>query len=751
MAAIAWVTGMLPILFLPQLPSQQLWVCLVLITLLLCWQKQYRGCQWLCFLLVGFIFATGSARILMQQVEMLVTGGDKSIIASVHSVRLEGAGKAQTQFQLEQIDGHWLVPSLRFTANTPSGSFCAGQRVAMKVRFRQVHSNLNEGGFDGQRWAMANRQPLNAYIHSAVVMKETCHWRQQIITYIDQQLLLFEQRPILLALAFGERSLIDSDKRTRLVKTGVAHLMAISGLHISLAVAFAWGMARAAQYLLPARYISYRLPLMAGWVMALCYVWLAGGQLPAMRAFIALSLWLWLRFKGISCSAWQVWLWCISLLLLFEPLSVLSDSFWLSVLAVAALIFWFEWVPLPVKFTSFWGWLPICWLHIQLGMTLLLMPLQFALFHGVNWVSLPANLWAVPVVSFLSVPLILLAMLLFFIPPLSLWCWKMADLTLSLALWPLSWLEQGWLPVGAGGLQFSLLGWLLVICWRFAWWRFFPAGCITVLLSCWLFRDRQPDYNWRVDMLDVGHGLSVVIEREGKAVIYDSGGQGLTSSAAERFILPFLRWRQISLEHILISHSHLDHVGGLAVLERAFPQAKVHTPFINERHLPCIRGQHWAWQGLNFKILWPPAPVEQAGNDDSCVVRVDDGRFSILLTGDIENRAEQALLRQRIGLAATILQVPHHGSRTSSSPPLLRAVAPELAIASVARYNPWRLPAEKVTDLYRQNHIKWRDTAHSGQLSVFFFDQHWQIKGFREQLHRRWWATRVEKARDDVN
>ncbi|KEY57356.1 ComEC family protein [Serratia sp. DD3] len=738
-AAMALVTGMLPLLFLPYLPTWSQLSGVAFVALLLWRQKQQYWCQVLCYLLLGFILATGSASVLMRQVTTLSVGGDQDVMATVRSIKLEGVEIPQVQFRIEQVNGRWLIPALTFIAQSPSENICAGQQWALKVRFRPVHSSLNEGGFDGQRWAMANRQPLRGYLRSATVVNENCHWRQQIITTMDNQWRELAQRPVLLALAFGERMLMDGNSRAQLMKTGIAHLMAISGLHISLAAAFAWAGARGVQFFLPARLIGYRLPLLTGWVMALSYVWLAGGQPPAMRAFIALSLWLWLRFKGVSCSSWQVWLWCICLLLLFDPLAILSDSFWLSVLAVAALIFWFEWAPLSVRFTSFWGWAPLRWLHIQLGMTLLLMPLQFGLFHGVSWTSLPANLWAVPIISLLSVPLILLAMILFFIPWLSFWCWKLADLTISWALWPLPWLEQGWVQVGALLLQFSTLGWLVVIGWRFEWWRCFPAGCITVVLVCLLWRERSADYHWRVDMLDVGHGLAVVIEREGKAVIYDSGNRWTTSSAAERIILPFLHWRQISLEHIIISHSHLDHIGGLPVLEQAFPQAAVHTPLIHERHLPCLQGQQWTWRGLNFQVLWPPQRVEQAGNDDSCVVRVDDGKFSLLLTGDIERRAEQGLLRQRAKLPATLLQVPHHGSRTSSSPPFLRAVAPELAMASVARYNAWRLPAVKVIKDYRQNHIAWHDTAHSGQLSVFFFDNSWQIKGFREQINPRWY------------
>lgn len=134
---------------------------------------------------------------------------------------------------------------------------------------------------------------------------------------------------------------------------------------------------------------------------------------------------------------------------------------------------------------------------------------------------------------------------------------------------------------------------------------------------------------------------------------------------------------------------------------------------------------------------------KMAGNDDSCVIRIDDGKYSLLLTGDAEKRTEAQLVRhQRPLLSATVLQVPHHGSKTSSTPPFLRAVAPKAAIASASRYNKWRLPAVKVVTRYLANDIIWRDTSRSGQLSVLFFDNDWQIKGFREQLMPRWYHQR---------
>ncbi|MFT8210242.1 MAG: MBL fold metallo-hydrolase [Symbiopectobacterium sp.] len=143
---------------------------------------------------------------------------------------------------------------------------------------------------------------------------------------------------------------------------------------------------------------------------------------------------------------------------------------------------------------------------------------------------------------------------------------------------------------------------------------------------------------------------------------------------------------------------------------------------------------------MTFSVLWPPKRVEYAGNDDSCVVRIDDGRHRVLLTGDIEMNAERRLVSMgREALAADLLQIPHHGSKTSSTGPFIRAVNPRYALASTGRYNPWRLPSAAVIARYRKGGHKWVDTVQSGQVSVRFFNESLQVRRYREQLSPFWY------------
>lgn len=209
----------------------------------------------------------------------------------------------------------------------------------------------------------------------------------------------------------GERLSLPTEIKVLMQNTGTSHLMAISGLHIALAASLIMLLLRGVQYILPGRWIGWRLPLVAGLAGAVGYAWLTGMQPPALRTCLGLAVCCALRLSGQRWTAWQVWLCCLGAILVADPLAVLSQSLWLSAFAVAGLIFWFQWLPLPAGRWR-WPWKTIIALvHLQAGVTLLLLPLQLLLFHGISLTSMAANLLAVPLVTLLAVPLILTAML----------------------------------------------------------------------------------------------------------------------------------------------------------------------------------------------------------------------------------------------------------------------------------------------------------------------------------------------------
>ncbi|PJZ04900.1 DNA internalization-related competence protein ComEC/Rec2 [Pantoea rodasii] len=658
------------------------------------------------------------------------------------TVRITEVREKQQQFtaQIIRVGEKYQFPPLFVSVNTGSTElkYCAGQRWKMTLRLRAVHGRLNEGGFDAQRFALANHTPLQGRVIHQQVESVQCNLRDRLISYHQPLLEPLQQSAILQALAFGERENMTKPQRQLLRETGTAHLMAISGMHIALAASIGWMIARGLQWLLPARYIGYIFPLVGSVVTAAVYCWLSGSHAPAQRAMVALLIWMMIRIAGWQLTGWQVWTLCMGGLLWLDPLTVLSESFWLSALAVAMLIIWFQWFALPARYGKAWRWLPLRLLHLQAGMMILMAPLQIFLFQGISLSALLANLLAVPVVSLITVPLILLALLLP-VMPIATGLWWLADLSVSQVMQGLARLPAGWWPLNDAVPAIAFI-WGGLLLWRSGVIYYTLMPCCGCALAIFIWRSQAEQDDWQIDMIDVGHGLAIAITQGREVVLYDAGPRWNQDDAGARVILPWLHYQGRNLSSIIVSHKHLDHQGGVDSLHQANPNMVIRSALAKPGHLPCQRGEKWQWGKLTFTALWPPAGNTQGQNNDSCVVRVDDGTVSLLLTGDIELEAERKLVAlEKAQLSSTLIQVPHHGSRTSSGPLLLRSVAGKGAMASVARYNAWRMPAPAVVDRYRQQGYIWYDTAQSGQIHIGVRQGEWQIKGLREQIKPRWY------------
>ncbi|MCX8957388.1 ComEC family protein [Erwinia psidii] len=729
------IIATLPLNILPRLPGDKYDPLLMAVAFIL-GLSRVRCLREPAIILLLLVWAVSPARSLLKQTTAL-TARPQEV-----TVQIERMHSKRMKLRIIRAAGKLVFPPVHAMVSLPENapSFCAGQRWKMKLRLRAVHANLNEGGFDSQKYAVANSVPLTGKILALQPLKKGCSWRQWIILQSQNYYHSLAWQGIISALAFGERGDISPEINQLLRETGTAHLMAISGMHISLAASFGWLLARCIQLIFPAHLIGYRFPLILSLIVAMVYTWLSGGNPPSVRAMLALSVWSTLRLRGRCCNNWQVWRVCIGAILFFDPLSILSDSLWLSAMAVAGLLCWYHWFPLPGRFAVKRRWLPLQLLHLQLGIFLLLMPLQMQIFHGISVSALIANLWAVPSVTLVTVPLILCAVMCHALTPVSQWLWWLADKTLMLIFTPLALLPAGWLPVSDSALWFSAFTLMLIFTWRLGWLSRSPITLLSLCIACvcWRIAVRLPE--WRVDMLDIGHGLSVVISRHGKAMVYDTGNRWEGGDAATGQILPWLNWQGLEVEQIILSHNHLDHTGGLESLQKAFPHAVSRSETGRAGHLPCHSGIKWQWQSLHFEVLWPDRGEMQSGNNQSCVIMVSDGKWRVLLTGDIESPAELKMVsRYRHSLKADVLQVPHHGSRTSSSPPLLRAVAGEVALASAARYSAWKLPAERIIKRYTDYRYRWSDTAKDGQISVQFFSRNWQVSGLRAQILPRWY------------
>lgn len=729
------IVGALPLLFLPNLPGLPLLAGMALIALIVIHlpAASLRLCGYGLLLLV---WALADGRQMTDTISVLVAQPQTASVR-IDEVQSE---RQRIKVKLIKVEGRYLFPPLYAWLSLPDEEidYCPGQRWQMRLRLRALHAQLNEGDFDAQRFALANHTPFQGRILSRQPENAQCNWREQIILHHQKVMQTLPEQGVLNALAFGIRDGLTDETRQLLRETGTAHLMAISGMHIALAASVGWLMLRGVQWFLPVTAIGYLTPLLGSWLTAALYTWLSGTLAPAQRALLALTLWTALRIFGRNLTGWHIWTLCIGLMLFFDPLTVLSDSFWLSALAVGMLLIWYHWFPLPPQYARQRRWMALQLAHLQLGMLLLMAPLQAALFNGISLTSLIANLLAIPVISFITVPLLLLAMLIP-VAPVHTLLWWLADRSIALVISGLTALPPGWWRLSEAGLCAAIV-WGGMLVWRLGWWRVSPLSCCSLVLALLLWRYQEEKADWRVDMLDVGHGLAVVISQGSEAVIYDTGNRWTKGDAGERIIAPWLQRKGMRIKEVILSHKHLDHTGGMNGLKQVWPFLAVRSALAQPGHLPCYRGTEWKWGMLSFHALWPNMIPTQGNNNDSCVVKVSDGTVTLLLTGDIEREAERKLVAmEKQELHADILQVPHHGSRTSSTPLLQRHVSGSAALASVARYNAWRMPAREVVNNYRKNGYRWSDTGQSGQLSVRIHQGKWRIAGLREQIMPRWY------------
>ena len=748
--AIIFSFGCLPLMFLPSLLCDYQWyvIVLILVVIILIVPSKFQNYVIIITVFsISFLWSVAYSKQYLTKIEPYI---DKTIMVKAEVETIN------TQFSTSSTDPY----PVKFAINDDSQPLLypkvtisvywdqqikpkAGQIWQLTLKTKVVHGYLNEGGFDSQRFAMANRNLLSAKLIQAELLEDNLSIRQLIADYTLPYIDLFIYQGILIALAFGDRSHMVDEHRIIMMQTGVAHLMAISGMHILLVFGLCCTLIKILTFFIPQRFIYFFIPIIIAWLVALFYAWLTGLNPPALRAMLALSIWIYLRFKNNQISAWQKLNRIIALLLLFDPLMILSESFWLSCYAVVSLIFLFDWLPLPKFLNNKKRWYWVRLLHLQFGLTLLLLPIQLVIFQGISLVSLLTNLIAIPVITLFTFPSIIFA-LLFSVSHcfhLALWCWFIANKSLELLFVSLDKLNFLWFDISADFYFLSILGWLAFVVVRTELWRrFWLTLLIILMILCTPLFKLQEDY-WRLDMLDVGHGLAIVIHNGTSAVLFDTGAKWEKSSAAERIILPFLRWHNLNLEGIIISHQHNDHIGGLDLLQSRYPNAwLMSSSSALDNHYQCLAGNTIVWNNLSVNVLWPTQLVKYAQNADSCVVQVTDGHFSVLLTGDLERNQEYQLVTKfRNELASTILQIPHHGSSTSSSYAFLNHVKPVKALISTSRYNPWRLPSDKVIARYKDLDIDYYITAKTGQISLIFDNQKWILKTMRSEIKPRWY------------
>lgn len=636
----------------------------------------------------------------------------------------------------QQIFPSWRAPKVYLYSPVylPIGSV-----ATVTVRFKPIWGLLNEAGFDSETYYLSRGIVAKASVRpeTLVQIENSGTFRYRLYTQVSQLIAACHYPALIKALTFADRTSITADQWTLLQHTGLAHLMAISGLHVGIAFLIGWMVGRSLAWF--SRYTLW-LPLFLGFSLAFIYAWLAGFSLTTLRALVMVGFNGGVLLLGIRMSVIQRYLLTLALILCLDPFCCYATGFWLSFLAV--LFVFSQSANLSDQRH------PVTrWVLSYVGLSLCLLPVSAYYLGGISLVSPLYNMVFIPWFTFVVVPLLFFVLILTVLglSSMACWGWMVVDSALRLLMMVISFGKGGWI-VSSTTLTICLT--LVVILWlggRFFHLRFrMLIGSVALLFA--IYRHSEP--GWRIDILDVGQGLAVLIERSGHAVLYDTGKSWPGGSMAQAVISPILEKRGITqLDGLILSHLDDDHAGGRRFIERRWrPQWKWSGQSVVS-YQSCVQGRHLYWQGLRFDVLWPPEHTRNTDNAQSCVVRIydaDSGR-GVVLTGDIDKRSEWQMIRQFPTISANVLIVPHHGSQTSSSTGLIRAVNPTWAVASLAMGNPWRFPNPNVVNKYVSHGITWFDTAMSGQITVKFYANNHTLSTIRRQAHRPWYRHMLRK------
>ena len=605
------------------------------------------------------------------------------------------------------------------------------ERWSLTVRLKRVRGLSNPHAFDFEPWALERGIRATGYVRAkpgAQRLDErvdgwpwTLHrWRADIRDAMRAHLGDAALGGVLVALAIGDQEAIAPAHWDVFWRTGVGHLMSISGLHITMVAAlafaaafFAWARVPALALRLPAR----KAAVVAGTCVALVYALMTGFAVPAQRTVTMLAAIALCVLADRHGSASRVLAAAALAVLIADPWAVLSGGFWLSFGAVAAIFYA---------------------MALRAGRV---GAIRAALFQEVSLVSPLANALAIPVVSLAVVPLAIAGAFLDTGAPLdaahALMQALMAPLE-ALSAWPFAVAESHAPRAWTVATALAGFAWLLAprgvplrhlgLVWLI------PLAAVVPVRPAW-------GEAW-LDVLDVGNGLAVVVRTERHALVYDAGPSwGDESDSGDRIVVPFLRGEGLSrLDALVVSHADDDHAGGAisvaalrepAWLLSSLPAGDAIHGLV-PRSTRCAAGQSWVWDGVEFSVLHPApvvtpgaavaamarGPIARKPNDQSCVMRIATRSGAALLTGDIEARSEAEILRRESQMDARILLVPHHGSRTSSSHEFIEAVAPSVGLVSVGHRNRHRHPNAAVLGRYSSRGIALRRTDREGALRV---------------------------------
>ncbi len=726
--------------------------------------NRYRGLTLICCLVTGFLWAQFQANTLIhQRLPTHITHKTLHVRGYVASLPEQLANRTRFEFDIIQIDSPTLTAfphKVRLSwYSEKSLMLRPGDEWQLNLRLRSPHDFMNPGSFDYNAWLLQQGIVATGYVYGKGNNTLLSHssWRYPLQTirfhclnHLQTALDGVPAASLIKALIIGDRSGITRTDWTVLQHTGTVHLMAISGLHVGMIAGFVFFIVLQIWRQVPRLCLVFPAPkaaAIAAWLAALLYAGLAGFSIPTQRALIMLAVILFSVYLQRTHKPSQVISVALLLVLCRDPFAVLSASFWLSFSAVALIFYLLQIIPRHRSGIAHW------W-RMQFAISLGLLPLVILFFQQAPLLSPFANLIAIPWVSLLILPLALLSTVL---SPLShtlgQWGLHLAANLMHLLQLLLQWAASlkwslVYLPAPHFvGMCLTLVGIAVLLMPRPI-----PARYLGLVLCLPVFLPGVNAPAWgnvRLSLLDVGQGLATVVQTAHHTLVFDTGPRfSKTFDTGQAVILPFLHNQHIStVDTLLLSHSDADHIGGTVSLLEGMPVRQIisSVPWIlrDMRDTACLAGRQWQWDNVKFEILYPSsAEYAQASTDNnlSCVLQITTATHRLLLTGDIEFPAEARLLaRYGEKLRSGILVIPHHGSKTSSTPVFLDAVQPMLALIPAGWHNRFHLPAKVVMARLRSRQLTVLNTATSGAIQIDVgYDLH--IRRYRQE-HRRYWQV----------
>ncbi len=791
-AMLAFVGGTAAQMQQSSLFSAEIYCALLLLALasiaILATKKLANG-VWGLFGIVGFallafsLCGLRSVLFLDQSLDARLQGQDLAVTGVVAAMVQHNDAGARFRFDVESAQTGGvavaLPPSIYLNwYNGVSGSaagvnlqrqpgrIAPGERWRMTVRLKAPHGASNPHGFDFELWLWEQGLQATGYVRAGPrdaaperLAQTRAHpieqARQRVRDAVFERLQDRRVAGIVAALVVGDQNAIDQSDWDVFRAAGVAHLMSISGLHVTM---FAWGAAltlgwlwrRSSQLCLawPASHAA----LVGGMLLALAYSLFSGWGVPAQRTVLMLATVSALRLSGRRWPWPHSWMLACAVVVLADPWAIMQAGFWLSFVAVGVLFATnspqndVPQVSLDARVRSL--------LREQWVVTLSLTPLTLLLFGQVSMIGLLANMVAIPWVTLVVTPLAMLGGV--FAPVWDLTAWAVQGLAWclsGLASLPFSTVSIARAPLWAGIA--GVLGGLLLVM-RLPW----SARMLGVplLLPVLLWQAPRPaDGHFEMVAADIGQGNAVIVRTAHHALVYDAGPRfSRESDAGHRVVVPLLRALDARVDKLILSHRDADHIGGAKAVLTMHPKAELLSSIEEQHELQLLRksrrcesGQRWHWDGVDFEVLHPPAgdyDLSGRSNAMSCVLRISSAGASragssgagvALLAGDIEAAQEARLVAGGASIQADFLLVPHHGSKTSSSAEFLDAVHPRIAVVQAGFRNRFDHPAASVMERYAARGIRVEDSPQCGA-ATWSSAQPDVLQCHRQQARRYW-------------